>query len=114
MRVEQPNLRDGGRTDESRVLIELRAGFHTAATRDATRQRIGFFLVLHGDSRPRTKVVAAIDRYPGFHFFQILEEHAAIDGEIANDGKFRERLELDRLIEVVEQRRAGHAGASVD
>ena len=46
--------------------------------------------------------------------FEILEDHAAVDGEIAHDGKLGERLELDRLLEIVDQRRAGHAGASVD
>ena len=37
MRVEQPHLRDGGRADESCVLVELRTSFHAAATRDTVR-----------------------------------------------------------------------------
>src|ERR1700675_2637342 len=68
MRVEQAHLRDSGSADKSRVLVELRAGFHATATRNATRQRIGSFLCLHSHARSRTEVVAAIDRHPGFDF----------------------------------------------
>src|ERR1039458_3730220 len=101
MRVEQAYLRYRGRAYESCVLIELRTGFHAAAARDAVRQRIGLFLVIHGHARAGAEVVGSIDRYPGFDLLQVLEEYAAIDGEVSDDGKLRERLKLERLIEVV-------------
>src|SRR5271165_5631575 len=40
MGVEQAYLRNGGRTDEASVVIELGASFHAAAARDAARQGI--------------------------------------------------------------------------
>jgi hypothetical protein len=38
----------------------------------------------------------------------------AIDSEVADDGKFGERLKLDGLIEFIDQRRASHAGLAID
>src|SRR5580704_10847019 len=114
MVVEQAHLGDSRRAYESRVVIELRTCLHAAAARDATRQRIGNFLRLLRDARAGTKIIAAIDWYPGFDLFKILKKHTAIDGEIAHHRKFRERLQLDRLIKMIEQGGASHAGASVD
>ena len=103
MRVEQPHLRDGGRAHEAGLFVELRAGLHAAAAGDAAGKRISRFLLFRRHARAGAEVVGAIDRNPGLDDFQILEEHAAIDSQIADDGKFGERLELNRLLEIVDQ-----------
>ena len=100
--------------DEAGVLVELRAGFHAAAARDATRERIVFFLFSGRLARARAEVVGSVGRNPGLHLLQVLEEHAAIDRQVADDGELGERFQLDGLLQLVDERRARHAGAAVD
>jgi hypothetical protein len=114
MRIEQAHLRDRGCSNESRALGELRTGLHAATARDATRERVGRLLRFGRLTRAGAEVVGAVDRNPRFDLFQVLEEHAAVDGEIAHDGELREWLELDGLIEMIEQRRAGHPSFAID
>ena len=114
MRVEQPHLRDRGRAHEARVFVELRASLHAAGAGDAAGNRISLLLLFGRHARAGAEIVGAVDGNPGFDGFEVLENHAAVGGEIANDGKLGERFKLDRLLEIVDQRGAGHAGASVD
>src|SRR5258708_17633713 len=91
MRVEQPHLRNGGRAYESCVFVELRAGLHAAATRDAAGNGIGLLLLFRGHARPGAEVVRAVDRNPRFDGFAVFAEHAAVGGQIANDVRLGER-----------------------
>ena len=54
---------------------------------------IGSFLFLHGYAGPGAEVVTAIDRDPGLYRFKVLKQHAAIDRQIADDGKFGKRFQ---------------------
>ena len=114
MGVEKPDLRDSSRAHESRIFIELRTSLHTAAARDAAGEGVSHFLILLGQTRAGAKIVGAVNRHPRFNRFQILKEHIAVHGEIADHGKLFERLHSDRLLEIIDQGRAGHAGASID
>src|SRR5208282_5070461 len=78
------------------------------------RERIGLLLHFRRLPRAGAEIVSAIHRDPRLHLLQVLEQHAAIDREVANDGKLRERLEGDGLLEFVDQRRARHLRLAVD
>src|SRR2546426_5081046 len=114
MRIEEPHLRNRCRAHESGLLIELRANFHAAAARNATRERVGGFLLLHGHARTGAEVICAVHWHPRLHTLEMFKQDAAIGGEIADDGKLREWLEPDRLFEVFPQRGAGPARPSLD
>ena len=114
MRIEEPHLRNRCRAHESGLLIELRANFHAAAARNATRERVGGFLLLHGHARTGAEVICAVHWHPRLHTLEIFKQDAAIGGEIADDGKLREWLEPDRLFEFVHQRGAGHARFAIN
>ncbi len=114
MLVEKPNLGDRGCAHEAGALVELRAGLHAAAAGDATRDRVSFFLLDGIDTRSRAEIICAVHRYPRFDAFQVFKKHAAVDGQIAHDGKLAQRLNLDRLLKFIYQGRAGHAGAAID
>src|SRR4249919_1277176 len=92
MLIEQPDLGDGRRANKAGALIELGASFHAAAAGDAARNRISSFLFGGINTRAGPKIVSAIHRDPGFYGLQILEDHAAVDGQIAHDRKLAERL----------------------
>src|SRR5205823_6355281 len=100
--------------DESGALVELRASFHAAAAGDAARERIGTLLLFRRKTWAWAEVVGAVHRYPCLHPLQVLEEHAAIDSEVANDRKLGERFKADRLVKVIDQRGACHARPAVD
>src|SRR5208283_3025955 len=100
--------------DEAGIFIELWAGLHAAGTGDAAGNRIGDLLLFRHDARARTEVVSAVDRNPGLDGFEIFKDHAAVGGQIADDRELGERFEFDRLFEIVDERGAGHAGASID
>src|ERR1700730_513212 len=114
MGVEQADLGNRSRADEAGVLVKLGAGFHATAAGDAARKRIGLFLLLHGHAGAGAKVVAAVNRDPGLYRFEIFEQDAAVDRQVANYRKLRKWLEPDGLFELVDQSRGRHAGASVD
>src|SRR5438093_11729726 len=103
VRIKEPHLRNRCRAHESGLLIELRANFHAAAARNATRERVGGFLLLHGHARTGAEVICAVHWHPRLHTLEIFKQDAAIGGEIADDGKLREWLEPDRLFEFVHQ-----------
>src|SRR5271157_3664532 len=114
MVIEESHLRNGCGADESRFLIELRTGFHTAAARDASRQGVSFFLHRRRLPRAGAKIIGSVHRYPRLHALQVFEEYAAIDGQVTNDGKLGEWFQADGLLELVDQRRARHLGLPVD
>src|SRR5581483_7131180 len=105
--VEEADLRDGGGADEAGALVELRASLHAAAAGDAARERVHLFLNVGSHARAGAEVVGAVDGDPGFDGLEVLEEDAAVDREIANDGKLGERLETDGLFELVDESGAG-------
>src|SRR6476469_8389081 len=113
MLVEQLHLRDGRGAHKTGALIELWAHFHATRARDAAGERVRFFLVGLRLPRPRAEIVCSVYWYPGLHTLQVFEEHAAIDGEIAHDWELTQRLELHRLVEFVDQRRARHLSFAV-
>src|SRR6185295_6967723 len=108
MRIKEVYLRDGGRSHEAGFLVELRTDLHAATTGDAVRKRIGLFLLLHGHTRTRPEVIGAIDRNPGLDRLQIFEKYTAVHRQVTNDRKFGEWLQLDRLFQIVDQRRTRH------
>ena len=65
------------------------------------------------------QIVGAVDRHPRLHSLQILEQHTAIDRQIAHHRKLRQRLQRDRALairaqQLVHQRRARHHRLAVD
>src|ERR1700694_1291346 len=58
MRIEQANLGNRGRADEAGILVELRTSLHAGAARNAARERIGNFLILHSYARARAEGIA--------------------------------------------------------
>src|SRR6267154_6586452 len=87
MHVEQPCLRDGRGAHEARILVELRASFHAAATRNTAGNGISLFLLLRRNARAGTEIVRAIDWNPGLDGFEVLEEYAAVGSQVADDGE---------------------------
>src|SRR5271165_5586642 len=104
--VEQTHLRYGGSSYEAGMFVELRAGFHAAAAGNAAGERINFFLFSSRLARAGAEVVGAVGRNPCLYLLQVLEEHAAIYRKVADYRELGERLEPDRLFELVDQRRA--------
>src|SRR5207245_2673871 len=102
MGIEEPHLADGGRTHESCMVVELRADLHAGAAGDAARIWIRLLLILCGLTRAGTEVIGAVDGYPVMKAFEILEEHGAVDREVAHHGKLAERLDANGLLEFVE------------
>src|SRR5207244_11334432 len=98
----------------SGLLVELRANFHAAAARNATRERVRGFLLLHGHARTGTEVVSTVHGHPGLYTLEIFEQYTATSGQVANNRKFRERLEPDRLCEFGHQRRARQASLALN
>ncbi len=78
------------------------------------RERVVGFLLLREDARAGAEVVGAVDGNPGLDGLEVFEEHGAVDLEIADQRELGERLDLDGLLEIVDQRGAGHAGLAVD
>ena len=112
--VEELDLRDGGRADEVCLFVELRADFHAAAAGDAVRERVIGFLLLGEDARAGAEIVGAVDGDPGFDAHEVLEEDGAVDLKIADERKFRQRLDADGLLEIFNEGGARHAGFAVD
>src|SRR2546428_9307569 len=112
MRIEEPHLRNRCRAHESGLLVELRANFHAAAARNAARERVRGFLLLHGHARTGTEVVSTVHGHPGLYTLEIFEQYTAISGQVANNRKFRERLEAGWRFSVCPRRRARPARPS--
>ena len=112
--VEQTRLGNGGGADKSCALIELWTRFHAAAAAHALGELVG--LLLHLGQNPWTiaKGVGSVDGNPGFDDLQILEEDAAIDLEVTENGELGKRLNCKRLLQIVYQSRARHARLAVD
>jgi hypothetical protein len=112
--VEEFDLGDGGGADEAGVLVELRADFHAAGAGDAVGERVIGFLLLGEDTWAGAEIVGAIDGDPCFDAHEVLKEYGAVDLEIADERELRQRRDLDGLFQILNQRRAGHAGLAVD
>src|SRR5437773_12165016 len=83
VRIKEPHLRNRCRAHESGLLVELRAHFHAAGARNATRARVGGFLLLHGHARTGTDVVSTVYGHPGLYPLEIFEHYASIGGASA-------------------------------
>src|ERR1700693_653390 len=92
VRIKQLHLRDSGCAHKARFFIELRASLHAATAGNAARQRISPTLLLWRHTRPGAEVVRAVDRNPSLDGLQVLENHAAVRRQIANDRELRKRL----------------------
>src|SRR5579871_3108903 len=114
MLVEEPDLGTCRRANEAGALIKLRASLHAAAAGYAARDRIGFLLLSWRDTRTGPEIIRAIDRHPGFYSFQVLKDHAAINGQIADDRELAERFQTDRLLQLIDQSRTCHPGFAID
>ena len=113
VQVEETNLSDRLRTDVV-IAFVLRTGFETAAARHAARVGVALHHVFLVHARAGPEVVRAVEFDPGVNALEVIEHLRAIDHEIAHVWKLGHRLEFDRLIEIVDERGAGLAHASVD
>ena len=104
---------DDGGADEMVARRVLRARLEAAATADAPAQRVLLFLQRLRLRRAGTEVVSAVDRNPGFDPLQIVEQAAAIHRQVTDHRELTQRLERDRLIQLVHQRGAGLPGFAV-
>ena len=66
------------------------------------------------DAGAGAEVVSAVERDPGLDGLQIFKEDGAVNLEIAHERELAERLDADGLLEVFDERGAGHAGFAVD
>src|SRR6266702_636334 len=112
--IEEPHLADDGRAHKLIVFIHLRAYLEAASAADAVRQRIAFLLNFRRYARAFAEIVSAVNGNPRFHALQAFEHELAIDGELAHQGKFRERRDAVGPLELIHVSRAGHAGFAVD
>jgi hypothetical protein len=117
--VEELGLGDGGGTDEAGDVVELRADLHADGAGDAIGEWVKLFLQLRQLPRAFAEGIGAVDGDPGLDLLEVLEEDAAVDGEVADDGELRERREGDGLViirpaEFVDQGGAGHGGLAID
>src|SRR5215213_3573729 len=111
--VEEPDLIQGGRADELRVRVDLRADFQADGARHAARHVVAGRLHLRRDPRPRPQVVRAVDIDPRVHFLEPLEEAGAVDHQVADEGELRHRLDGDRLFDLIDEGRAAHPRQAV-
>src|SRR5690242_12197325 len=104
MHVEETHLRD---RLWSNVVIAfvLRTRFETTPASHTTRVSITLLHVVLVHARPWPAIVSAIQLNPRVHAFQVVEHLRTIDDQIANVRKLRHRFELDRLFEIVDERR---------
>src|ERR1700751_712350 len=108
MIVEELDLGDGGGADEACFFIELRANFHTAGAGDAVRQWVVRFLLLREDAWAGAEIVGAVDRNPGFDAHEVVEKDGSVYLKIADQREFGQRLYRDRLLQIFNERGAGH------
>src|SRR6266851_2240552 len=112
--VEELGLGDGGGSDEAGGVVELRADLHADGAGDAVGERVALLLHLRKLLGAGAEVVGAVDGNPGLDLLEVLEEDGAINGEVADDGKFRQGSESDGLLELIYKCRAGHSRLAVD
>jgi len=114
MHVEEAHLIDDGGADELRVIVYLGANFEAIAAGDAARHGVADLLLLGRHARAGSDGVRAVDGYPALHALQIFEHDGAVHLQIADQREFRERLEANRLFEIVDERGAGLTRIAVD
>src|SRR5262249_32729762 len=85
-----------------------------AATGHAARQGVARLGEVRRHARTRAEVVRAVEVDPCVHAAEVGEEARAIDGEVADERELLHRPQLDRLLELVDQRRAGLTDAPID
>jgi len=112
--VEELDLGYGGGADKVRVFVELRTDFHAAGAGDAIGEGIVRFLLLREYARAGAKIVGAIDGNPCLDAHEVLKQDGAVDLKIADERELGKRFDLDGLLEIINQRRAGHAGFAVN
>jgi len=112
--VKETDLADDGGSNEIVVGVDLRTDFQARAARDTTRKWVTLFLDFGGDTGAFAEIIGAVDRNPGFDALEGFEHELAIDGEIADDGKFGQRLNADGLFELIDKGRTGHANPTID
>src|SRR5438309_6626698 len=106
MHVEQSNLADDRGSHKIAPLrsSDLWTNFQAITTRNTARKRIRFLLRLGRQARTFTEVISAVDGNPRLDALQTFEHELPVDGKIANHGKFRHRLEPNRLLPFGHQR----------
>src|SRR6266478_9621162 len=114
--VEKAHLVDDCGTDEisGGSAGNLWTNFQTIAAGDAGGKLVRFFLSFRSDARPLAEIVSAVDGNPRFDAFQALKHELPVNSEIADYGKFRHRLQPNRLLQFINQRRTSHACFAVD
>jgi len=85
--VEEAHLADDGGADVLVGRRVLRARFEAASAADAARQRITLFLQFLRDRRARADVVRAVDRHPGLHALEVIEQPHQVLCAIMIDAK---------------------------
>src|ERR1041385_1933681 len=105
MHVKEANLRDC-LWPNVMVVFVLRTGFKTTAAGHAARISIELlnFLLVH--AWPWPKIVRAVKFDPRMNSLEVIEHLGAVDHQVANIRKLGHWLELDRLFQIINQRRA--------
>src|SRR5207244_11441781 len=106
MIVKPTDLADDGGANEMIGRGVLRARLQAAATRDAAGERIGDLLLLLLNRRPGAQVVCAVDRNPRLGALEVVEQPLAVDEQVAHQRELAYRFQRDRLLKLVDQRRA--------
>ena len=70
------------------LLVELRTCFQTATATHASGHGVSAFVGDLGVNWTSTQVVGAIDKHPGLHTLEVVEQTLAIDHQVANHGEF--------------------------
>jgi hypothetical protein len=60
---------------------------------------------LREDARAGAEIVGSVDGDPGLDGLEVFEEDGTVDLEVADERKLGERLDLDGLLEIVNERR---------
>src|ERR1041385_3849691 len=103
MNVEKANLRDGLRADVI-VAFVLRARFQATTARHATRISVALHHVFLIHARSGTEIVSSVQLDPSMHALEMSKHLRAIDFQVTNVWKLGHGLELDRLIQIIDQR----------
>src|SRR5713226_6518972 len=112
--IKKSHLADDGRAHELILVVHLRANFQAVPAGNTIRERIALFLNFGRYAWAFTEIVRAVDGNPGLHPLKAFEHELPIDSQIAHQRKLRHRLDSNRLLELVDQRRTCHARLAVD
>src|SRR6185369_4075457 len=92
----------------------LRTRLQTTTTSHTTRIRVTLLHVVLVHAWTRPEIVSAVQLDPRVNTTKMIKHLRAIDDQIANVRKLRHRFQLDRLIEIIDERRARLPRAAID